>query len=221
MGSRNPQKLNRERLARAAARKIWLNLKSGVEKNALSSKEKHAFVKEIGLTEPVWIRTGQLAECLRIARPLQVVSFFPMHQARFRLSAHPTFDFVRETLDGRHWSETTLYRNGLRPEIDWPAYAERCRTLAESIRATGLMPYPGRALQNICVYVDQTGRPLHFKRGHHRLAIAHALNLERIPVAVIGISAQHLRKFTPLWSLDKFGALKRAIHSCMAELAAR
>jgi hypothetical protein len=104
-------------------------------------------------------------------------------------------------VEGRHYTETdvypwlmrlveegghtTAYPCGSREEI--VAYFEHVERLGNSIKAHGVVPpstTPAQPRDGITVRVGRGGSLLKCKEGTHRLAIARALELRRVPVII-------------------------------------
>jgi hypothetical protein len=97
------------------------------------------------------------------------------------------------------------YRAQLKTEESIASYYERCISLTKSIKKHGVVPmYSNEGVKpraaygddkDIGVAIDEDGQLSHYRRGKHRLAIATALGIERVPVVVHFISGRYMLKF--------------------------
>ena len=159
---------------------------------------------------------------------------------------HSTSVFIRELLnESKRLEETKLYKEmgleevelrvvhigGQRVRIplnsreNMMIYFHKCQALVDSIRAKGvesLDTAPGSARgvikdKNIGIAVTSDGRLAHFRRGHHRLAIAQALGLKRIPVEINFVSAKYLADRFPPWRLWSNSAMVRGVNRLLTD----
>jgi hypothetical protein len=95
---------------------------------------------------------------------------------------------------------------------DFKTYYDNCVALIESIRKHGFLDIEHgddsdaiRDIRNahgdgrgttIGVAIDDEGKLLHRSQGHHRMAVAHLLRIDRIPVTVNYISGGYFRAFS-------------------------
>jgi hypothetical protein len=121
--------------------------------------------------------------------------------AQWPLTSRSIFDSVIERyVEGKRWSRTQFYqevdlqvaagipRLGCRSHEDVERRFQRVDHLYEAIESEGYRTQHelggGRPWDEILVAIDRNGRIL-FVDGMHRLAIARALRLERVPVLVL------------------------------------
>ena len=152
---------------------------------------------------------------------------------RFDLFAsHVTSIFIRELIVQKiALEETSLYksmsaRRWVRPVIlggrrvkiplntheNMLAYLDKCQSLIKSIQANGV---EASKHENIGLAITSEGIA-HFRLGHHRLAIAQALGIKRIPIDIILISAQFLVDRVPRWRLWSNSAMVRAVNDVLS-----
>ena len=101
------------------------------------------------------------------------------------------------------------------------AYYNRCRQLAESISERGVLPMSseeGARLRagdgdegDILIAIDENGEIIHYRRGRHRLAIAKALGVKRVPVRIHFMSGHYLLRFMKRREALIPGRLEKAI----------
>lgn len=105
--------------------------------------------------------------------------------------------------------EIAICRGGKRVRVrlnnheNLEAYYAKCQALISSVRKHGIKTltpdeifpddswFPDR---NIGLAITSGGDIVHYRKGHHRLAIAQQLKLARVPVEVLLVSAEFLRK---------------------------
>ena len=126
-----------------------------------------------------------------------------------------------ERVRRQHSSNGQKHRGQLVTDDELVRYYERCMALTESIRRQGVIPLDspeGSKFRSsdgedkdIGVAIDEEGRIIHYRRGKHRLAIAQALGLNRVPVVVHFISGRYLLKFMRKRDLFMPGRLHAAI----------
>ena len=84
-------------------------------------------------------------------------------------------------------------------------YHERCKRMADHIAKHGVIDvnseraradlYDTKSDENIGVAVDPKGQLVHYRKGHHRLAISKVLSLPVVPVSLQLISGIYLSRF--------------------------
>ncbi|HEX2255983.1 MAG TPA: hypothetical protein VHG92_04625 [Afifellaceae bacterium] len=109
---------------------------------------------------------------------------------------------------------------------EFEKYYDNVMALAESIKRHGFLDvelgdgpterrlrrlHGGRKGRAVSVAIDEHGRILHHSKGHHRLAIARELAIDRIPVAVHFISGKYFRRCTGVHQLCSEQSLRSAI----------
>jgi hypothetical protein len=136
--------------------------------------------------------------------------------------------------NGRVWrqisSEGVKHRVRLDSEESLRAYHARCIDLAASIARHGVMPMQSQEGADwrerdgedgdVLVAIDENGRFLHFRRGRHRMAIAQALGVERMPVLIHVMSGRYLLRFLRRWEVLVPGRLERAMRAAIAHAVA-
>jgi hypothetical protein len=85
------------------------------------------------------------------------------------------------------------------------AYYERCMRLAEHIAKNGVIDvhsargkrelYDSKNDDNIGIGIDPEGGLMHYRKGHHRLAISRVLSIASVPVSLQLISGIYLSRF--------------------------
>jgi hypothetical protein len=133
--------------------------------------------------------------------------------------------------------EVSKERIVISSEPEFIRYYETCASLINSIRKYGYLDLqygdgevigalrssrPAKGT-TIGLAIDQQGYLLHYTKGHHRLAVAMLLQIEKIPVAINYISGTYLERFVSrldLCSEQRFAAaIKRAVdHAVGAHL---
>lgn len=170
--------------------------------------EVYALCHLLGLTKPTFVPTANLRQALRTGVWNNLINFIDFSGRVYPLDSHSTYPFIQDVVGGGlPYQRTALYREvmagrereKLRSEAAFQSYYEKCMTLAASVRTHGVLDIARKNRHeetNICVAISDTGELLHYKKGHHRLAIAHALGVERIPVNVSFISGEYLLRYT-------------------------
>lgn len=145
--------------------------------------------------------------------------------------------FYRQFKEGKSYSRSIpsvgekpgRTRLTLQSEEDFAVYYQSCLSLIDSIRKNGLLDLehgePSDELRavretfgekrgsTIGVVIDDAGTLLHRGKGHHRIAVAHLLDIDRITVAVNCISAAYFRAFSSRTDLMSEARFKAAVHA--------
>jgi len=202
--------------------KILVNLFASRDLLALTWFEKRGVASGVGRGRHfvTSLPTSSFMLVLRaVPRINNIVNFWNMRPRTAGIETHQTYRFVQELLvENRHWKDTTHYEDVIRKgrvwripvesgrrlvvasNSDFERYYRKVMALADSIRSKGILDSEWDGSQearqpSIGAALDQDGRLLHFRCGHHRLALAHVLGIERIPVKVICFSGQYLNNF--------------------------
>jgi hypothetical protein len=128
-------------------------------------------------------------------------------------------------------SEGVKDRVSLASDGEIQAYYNRCRLLAESISERGVLPMSseeGAMLRatdgdegDILVAITESGEIIHYRRGRHRLAIAKALGIARVPVRIHFMSGDYLLRFMKRREVLIPGRLERAIRAAARSALAK
>lgn len=170
--------------------------------------------------EPLWIPTERIQKALKIGNSKQsgtVLDHWPDQETELVCELPSINACLLHWRDGLPWEESGIYdlmmaqihRNGkvdrLRTIEDVKTrYRELDELYAHVKRAGGLnsrqefIPGNFREEGGILVHIGPAGEPIFGKKGHHRLAIAMALNLRLIPVqlgATYQPAIKHLRHY--------------------------
>lgn len=137
-------------------------------------------------------------------------------------------------------------RRSISTASDFEAYYNSCLDLIDSIRVHGLVdvennggPLVEKLRQIRSVWPNRAGEPnattiglaicddgalIHFTKGHHRLAIAQALDIGSVPIAINYVSGQFFRRYLEancLFSERRFlNALEKAAKDAVARIEA-
>jgi hypothetical protein len=195
----------------------------------LTEDEADAWWSAAGLRRTLWIDSAAIKKKVARKQKRdrnRGINFAPPGPM-IPIEQHPIFLFVDEVVrQGAKYQDTTLYRSiqhgstspalhvgpGARTRLgsdaDFEAYSSKCLALADSIARHGvidvhspewarLQTEPGE--RNINVYIDDDGQVAHYTCGKHRLAVAKALNISRLPVEVYSVSGRYFRRHCKPW----------------------
>jgi hypothetical protein len=197
-----------------------------------------------------WICPKRIDRNLRWPEKANLLFFFEEGGYLSPFPQHSSARFIREILNDTPMEETTAYRrmsadqkkqshiwkDGKRMQIrldkheNMVAYFDKCQALIQSVRQHGVKCIePHQEIsdgnwhrdKNIGVAITDEGEIAHFRRGHHRLAIAQSLALKSVPVDVLLISAKFIRRSVPLWRLRSNSTMVRAIDDLIYHLMRR
>jgi hypothetical protein len=246
VGDRNMSAFYSSLIPRSAEHALDLRVTAKIRDNIRASKpvaeldaDDRRIVRRRFLNETIWIPTRSLRHALRDRANNNIVNF-PVTKPRLRpLETHATFRFIDELLVRRmRYKNTLLYRRMANGEKDArfergkqtrfgeegdDPYHAKCLALIDSMRRDGVrdLRCAGGGDSNIGVAIGDDGRFLHYKRGHHRLAIAAALGIEWVPVDVLWISGEFLTNATSAWRLPTVGGLRRSFRRAVDTARAR
>jgi hypothetical protein len=81
-------------------------------------------------------------------------------------------------------------------DVDLQNYFESYLTVSRSIKAEGFIPHRAAGTGDLWVgiAIDEDGSLLHFRKGHHRFALARELRLGSIPAQILVIHHDWLRR---------------------------
>ena len=215
--------VRRRRIQTRALLKLSANSWVRRDRFALSSLENHLVRQAAGLHGAIWISPELLHRSVRQITPANVVTFADLSQLVRSVSSEPTINFIDEIVrQHRPYTETTLFREIESGKAKWKRlgaemvmlttanfrqYYEKCLRHVESVASHGLRPWDKlTALSydgDIAVLLSSRGELLFLRRGTHRLGIARALNLQRIPVQIFMVTGMYLADSTddPCWHL--------------------
>lgn len=179
---------------------------------ALSSLENHLVRQSAGLHCSVWISPQSLQRSVRQITPANVVTFADLLHLVRPVSSEPTINFIHEIVrERRPYSETTLFREiesgkvkrkrlGAETVVlttaNFRQYYEKCVRHVEFVASHGLQPWDkstGLSYDgDIAVLVAAGGELMFLRRGTHRLGIARALSLQRIPVQIYMVTGMYV-----------------------------
>jgi hypothetical protein len=199
----------------SALLKLSANGRMRRDRFALSSLENHVVRQSAGMLRPVWISPHLLHRSVRQITPANVVTFANLSQLVRPVSEEPTIEFIDEIVRQRRpYEETTLFREIASGKVRWKRlgaetvmlttanfqqYYEKCFRQVEFVVNHRLRPWnkstaPGYD-SDIAVLLTASGELLFLRRGTHRLGIARALGLERIPVQIFMVAGTMLADF--------------------------
>ena len=218
----------------SALLKLSANGRMRRDRFALSSLENHLVRQSAGMLRAVWISPHLLHHSVRQITPANVVTFADLSPLVRPVSGEPTIEFIDEIVRQRRpFKETTLFRDiesgnvtrrkrlgtetVMLTTANFHQYYEKCFRHVELVIEHGLRPWnKSTALgydSDIAVLLTASGELMFLRRGTHRLGIARALGLERIPVQIFMVagmaladSADDARWYLP-WRLS--AALRR------------
>jgi len=96
-------------------------------------------------------------------------------------------------------------------------YFEKCQSLIRSIQERGMECFKD---DNIGLAVTSEGRITHYRVGKHRLAIAQALGIKRIPIDILLISGKLLVERVPGRRLWNNWSMVRAVDDVLHDVVA-
>ena len=222
-----------EIFARSALLKTRKNLILGRGSFPLTSDENKYFCRSRPFMTTHWIDTDKIIYALvDPEKKGQLIVYDSIRQLDL-FALHSTSVFIQELVVHKiPLEETTLYRSmsectSIRPvmldgkRVKLPlnthenmlAYFDKCQSLIKSIQEGGVKQSPD---ENIGIAITSAGIA-HFRLGHHRLAIAQALRLKKIPIDIILISAQFLFERLPRWRLWSAAAMVRAVDDVLRD----
>lgn len=230
---RLPVSLVQYKIYLRAMRKIRANLR--LERNVLNLTQiERQAIRRTLFQKPIWIPTKAIAHSLRAPKKENnIVNFYNTDRRTQSIEIHQTFIFIREILiDQLEYNKTSLFQlmsegkesnralkiNQTRfGQCGDDPYHAKCLALIKSIKQNGFQAAAeANAVDpNILVAIADDGSLLHYKRGHHRLAIAHALKIEKIPVNVEWLSGSFCMKFVDKRRLWRPGYVARSISQCI------
>ena len=222
-----------EIFARSALLKTRKNLILGRDGFPLTSDENKYFYRSRPFKTTHWIDTDKIIYGLSDPEKKEQLIVYDSIRQLDLFALHSTSVFIRELVVHKQpLEETTLYRSmsectWIRPvmlggkRVKLPlnthenmlAYFDKCQSLIKSIQEGGVKQSQD---ENIGIAITCEGIA-HFRLGHHRLAIAQALGLKRIPIDIILISAQFLVERLPRWRLWSTAAMVRAVDDVLRD----
>lgn len=196
----------------SALLKLSANGRTRRDRFALSSLENHVVRQSAGMLRPVWISPHLLHRSARQITPANVVTFANLSQLVRPVSEEPTIEFIDEIIRQRRpFNETTLFRDVQSGKVRWKRlgaetvmlttanfhqYYEKCCRQVELVANLGLRPWDKSTASgydsDIAVLLTVSGELVFLRRGTHRLGIARALGLERIPVQIFMVAGMAL-----------------------------
>jgi hypothetical protein len=217
--------------------KLSANSRMRRDRFALSSLDNHLVRQSAGMDRAVWISPQLLQRSVRQITPANVITFADLSKLVRPLSSEPTINFIDEIIRQRRpYRETTLFsemesgrmrRKRVGDETvvlttaNFQQYYEKCLRHVEFVASHGLRPWDKpTALSydgDIALLLSENGELMFLRRGTHRLGIASALGLNRIPVQIFMVAGMYLvnaaddRDWYLPWRLP--AALRRACAS--------
>jgi hypothetical protein len=161
---------------------------------------------------PVWISPQSLLHSVRQMTPANVVTVADHPRLVRPVSGESTVNFIDEIVrQSRPYMETTLFKeivNGKRirkrlghetvllTASNFRHYYDKCVRHVELVAGHGLRPWNKSAALSydgdIAVLLSSHGELMFLRRGTHRLGIARALGLPRIPVQIVMVAGGYL-----------------------------
>jgi len=204
----------------AGSLKLCANITLGRDRFALTRLENSVMRQRAGLEQVAWVRPRALRRAVQQLDFGNVVTYADFSHHVCYTRDQPTIKFFDEILrQKRLYRETTLFRSVSRGRIrkkrigldkmssvvltpdNFVQYYDQCMRHADFIIQQGLKPFdkalnhrPGRET-DIAAVIDPSGEMMFFRRGNHRLGIARALGLERMPVRIYMLSGPYLERF--------------------------
>lgn len=232
--------------ALAASLKLSANIALRRDLFALTLLENRVMQTRAGIDRVAWLRPRALRRTVQQLDFGNVVTYADFSRLVRPTREQPTIKFFDEILrQKRPYRDTTLFRSISRGRIkrkrlglnksssvvltpdNFVQYYDQCMRHAEFIAVHGLQPFqkstshrPGRET-DIAALIDVSGEVMFFRRGNHRLGIARALRIERIPVRIYVLSGAYLERFMARRDCWVPGRLPSRIHvACQAALEA-
>jgi hypothetical protein len=209
---------------------------------ALSPLENHLVREAAGMDCSIWISPQLLHDSVRQITPANVVTFAELAQLVRPVSGEPTIKFIDEIVRQRRpYKDTTLFREiesgkSRRKHVgnetvtlttaNFREYYEKCLRHVEFVASHGLRPWEkSTALSydgDIAALLSAHGELMFLRRGTHRLGIARALGLQRIPVQIFMVTGRYLADTAdePGWYLPwrLSAAIRRACTRTLPDL---
>jgi hypothetical protein len=220
---------------RTALYKTRKNLLLGRESYPLTSDESKCLYRNHQFKTTFWIDPNKIIYEFGFEKKGQLIVYDGV--GRFDLFVqHVTSVFLRELIVQKiRLEETALYKimserklsrpvilKGKRVKIplntqNMMIYFDKCQSLIKSIQARGveLSKY-----DNIGLAIASDGQIAHYRVGHHRLAIAQALGIKRIPIDIILLSGKFLVERIPRRRLWSSWAMVRAVDDVLRDTVA-
>ena len=221
---------------RAALLKTRKNLFLGREGHPLTSAENKSLYRPFTTTH--WIDPSKIVHGLNWPAKKGHLIVYDGTGRLDVFAQHSTSIFIRELiLENKPMEETTLYkrmsnRRWVRPVIlggkrvkiplnsheNMKIYFDKCRSLIKSIQDSGVEGFVERSkIENIGLALTFEGRITHYRVGHHRLAIAQALGIKKIPMDILLVSAKFLAEKLLRWRLWSSSAMVRAVDEVLRD----
>lgn len=217
-GSRNKAKNTRPVLRRALS-KTRKNIIAGKEILPLDAFENKCLYLTCPFKTSHWIDAEKLVHGLYWPANKGHLIVYDRVGRLYPFATHTTSIFIRELiLENRRLEDTTLYkamgrgfsrkvliegkpvRIPLNTRENLMIYFAKCQSLISSIQHRGLEWVKDK---NIGLAITAEGEIAHFRCGHHRLAVAQALRIAKVPIDIELVSAKFLVERVPrrrLWS---------------------
>jgi hypothetical protein len=229
-------KKKNEEVLRTALFKTRKNLVLGRESYPLTSDENKYLYRNHPFSKTHWIDADRIIYAANWPEIKGELILYDCIGKLDLFASHSTSIFIRELIVQKiPLEETRLYkrmseRRWVRPVIlggrrvklplntheNMLAYFDKCQSLIKGIQDSGVKASKD---ENIGIAITSEGIAF-FRRGHHRLAIAQALGIKRIPIDIILISAQFLVERVPRWQLWSNSAMVRAVNEVLSDTMA-
>ena len=216
----------------SALLKTRKNLFLGEESYQLTSEENKYLCRNNPFNKTHWIDADKIIHAANWPEIKGQLILYDRIGKLDLFASHVTSIFIRELIvQEKSLEETSLYksmseRRWVRPVIlggkrvkiplntpeNMLAYFDKCQSLIKSIQDSGVKASKD---ENIGIAITSDGIA-HFRLGHHRLAIAQALGIKRIPIDIILISAQFLVERVARWQLWSNSAMVRAVNEVLS-----
>ena len=194
--------------------KVSLNCRERRDRFALSTLENHLVRQAAGMQRTLWIPPRRVQQSVRQILPPNAVTFADLSSLVRPVASEPTIRFADEVVrERRPYHDTTMFgdvargktkrrRLGGEMAVLTPAnfaqYYEKCLRQADEIARHGLQPWDKSAALSydgdIAVLLSEDGELIFLRRGTHRLGIAYALDLDRIPVQIFMVAGPRLAR---------------------------
>ena len=225
-----------ETVRRRALSKTKKNIIAGKEICPLSAAENRSLYLDCPFKTTHWIDPKKISHGLYWSQNRGHLIVYDSVGRLYPFARHSTSVFIRELiLEKKHLEETTLYkamsrgfarkviisgkpvRIPLNTHDNMLLYLDKCQSLISSIQAYG---FEWSKDKNIGLTITSEGEIAHFRCGHHRLAIAQALGITKVPIDIELVSAKFLVERIPRRRLWSNSAMVRAVDEVLRDAVA-
>jgi len=233
-GSSNKTK-NAETILRRALLKTRKNIVFGREVYPLKASENRCLYINCPFKTSHWVDPSTIVQGLDWSENKGHLIVYDRVGRLYPFAGHSTSVFITELIsEEKRLEETTLYKGmsrgfarkviiggrSVRIPLDthdnMVIYFDKCQALIKSIQENGVQEED----KNIGITVSAKGEIAHFRCGHHRLAIAQALGLRRVPIDIELVSAKFLVERVSRRRLWSNSAMVRAVNEVLHDAVA-